>query len=196
MGPTTTVLSADSAVRSLDRALVERARAADHDAFEALVMRRADAAYLTAYAILRNEADARDATQDAFLRTWRELPSLRDPERFDAWFGRILVNTCRNAMRGRKRRVLREIPVDPAGDIGERAHVDPTPDERAAQVDRVQRAFLRLTLDERLLLALHHGESRPIEEVARLVGAPAGTVKWRLFEARASLARALEHEDR
>ena len=196
MGPTTTVLGADGAARSLDRALVERARAADHAAFEALVTRRADNAFRTAFAILRNEADARDATQDAFVRVWRELRTLRDADRFDAWFGRILVNTCRNAMRGRRRRTLREIPVDPAEDIVERAHGDPAPDDRAAQVDRVQRAFLRLTADERLLLALHHGEARPIEEVARLVGAPAGTVKWRLYEARAALARALEHEDR
>src|SRR5262245_39699434 len=128
MGPTTTVLGADGAARSMERALVDRARAADHEAFEALVRRRADTAYRTAFAILRNEADARDATQDAFLRAWRELRSLRDPDRFDAWFGRILVNTCRNAMRGRARRVVREIPVDPAEDIGERAHVDPAPD--------------------------------------------------------------------
>ena len=196
MGPTTTVLGADAAARSLDRALVERARDADHGAFETLVVRRADAAYRTAFAILRNEADARDATQDAFLRAWRELRSLRDPERFDAWFGRILVNTCRNTMRGRRRRVLREIPVDPAEDVGQSTQVGPGPDERAAQVDRVRRAFLRLTTDERLLLALHHGEARPIDEVARLLGSPAGTVKWRLFEARAALARALEHEDR
>jgi RNA polymerase sigma-70 factor (ECF subfamily) len=196
MGPISTVLGADGATRSLDRALVERARAADPAAFEVLVTRRADAAYRTAFAILRNEADARDATQDAFLRAWCELPSLRDAERFDAWFGRILVNTCRNSMRGRRRRVLREIPVDPVEELVE-APVDVVAlDDRAAQVDRVRRAFLRLTPDERLLLALHHGEARPIEEVARLLAAPAGTVKWRLFAARASLARALEHEDR
>ncbi len=196
MGPTTTVLGADGAARSLDRALVERARAADHAAFEALVTRRADTAFRTAFAILRNEADARDATQDAFLRAWRELRTLRDADRFDAWFGRILVNTCRNAMRGRRRRIVREIPVDPANDLHERPDGTAPLEDQAARLDRVRRAFLRLTPDERLLLALHHGEARPIEEVARLVGAPGGTVKWRLYEARAALARALEHEDR
>lgn len=196
MSPTTTVLGADVAARSLDRALVERARAADHEAFETLVVRRADAAYRTAYGILRNEADARDATQDAFLRAWRDLRSLRDPERFDTWFGRILVNTCRNSMRGRKRRVLREIPVGPSENLGDPPAASPGLADRAAQVDRVRRAFLRLTADERLVLALHHGEARPVEEVAVLIGIPVGTVKWRLFAARRSLSRALEHEDR
>lgn len=196
MGPTTTVLGADGAARSLDRALVERARAADPEAFEVLVTRRADVAFRTAFAILRNEADARDATQDAFLRAWRELRTLRDADRFDAWFGRILVNTCRNAMRGRRRRIVREIPIDPTDDLPERPDGTAALEDQAARLDRVRRAFLRLSPDERLLLALHHGEARPIEEVARLVGAPGGTVKWRLYEARAALARALEHEDR
>jgi RNA polymerase sigma-70 factor (ECF subfamily) len=175
---------------------VERARAADPEAFEVLVTRRADVAFRTAFAILRNEADARDATQDAFLRAWRELRTLRDADRFDAWFGRILVNTCRNAMRGRRRRIVREIPIDPTDDLPERPDGTAALEDQAARLDRVRRAFLRLSPDERLLLALHHGEARPIEEVARLVGAPGGTVKWRLYEARAALARALEHEDR
>jgi RNA polymerase sigma-70 factor (ECF subfamily) len=192
----TTVLAADATTGSLDRALVERARA-DRDAFEVLVHRHADAAYRTAYAIMRNEADARDAAQDAFVQAWRQLGSLRDAGRFEAWFGRILVNTCRNALRSRRRRLLREIPVDPVP-AADAEHRDPAPllSDRSADVDRVQRAFLRLNPDERLLLALHHGESRPVEEVAALTGAPIGTVKWRLFAARRSLARALEHEDR
>jgi RNA polymerase sigma-70 factor (ECF subfamily) len=192
----TTVLAGDTTTGSLDRALVERA-GADRDAFEALVRRHADAAYRTAFAIMRNESDARDATQDAFVQAWRQLGSLRDADRFDAWFGRILVNTCRNALRSRRRRHLREIPVTPVPDA-EIEHRDPAPlpSERTANLDRIQRAFLRLDADERLVLALHHGESRRVEEVATLTGAPVGTVKWRLYQARRSLARALEHEDR
>lgn len=190
-------VSAEAAMSSLDRALVERAAAADHEAFEALVRGRADAAYRTALAILRDPADAADATQEAFLRAWRELPRLRDPSRFEAWFMRILVNGCRNILRGRGRRGRREIPVQ-VGVLGPDALPDGATrvDERAAARDRVQRAFLRLDVDERTLLALHHAESRPVAEIAGITGWPEGTVKWRLSNARKALARALEDEDR
>ncbi|CAN5642814.1 hypothetical protein BH23CHL7_BH23CHL7_01110 [soil metagenome] len=94
----------------MESSLVERARAGDADAFDRLVRERIDAVYRTALAIMGNPADARDATQEAFIAAWRALPRLRDTDRFDAWLGRICVNACRMAKRRRKG--VREL-VDP-----------------------------------------------------------------------------------
>ena len=97
--------------RVTESRLVERARAGDHDAFALLVDARVEPTFRTAMAILGNEADARDATQEIFLRAWTHMPELRDPAMFPAWLGRIVVNTCRSAIRGRKRRQVHEIPA-------------------------------------------------------------------------------------
>lgn len=171
-----------------DRSLVERARAGDADAFERLIDARLDRAYRTAFAILRTDWDARDACQDAFVSAWRELPRLRDIDRFDAWLDRIVVNQCRTVLRGRRSRV-REISIDASG-----ASADlpgPSPIEALADEDLVRRAFERLPADQRSVLALHHGEGRPVAEIASLLGVPAGTVMWRLYRARRSLEKEL-----
>jgi RNA polymerase sigma-70 factor (ECF subfamily) len=90
--------------------LVRSAARGDALAFERLLASRADWAFRIARAMLGDESEARDATQDAFVSAWRELPRLRDPEAFDAWLRRILVNACRAQMRVRKR--VREIRLD------------------------------------------------------------------------------------
>jgi RNA polymerase sigma-70 factor (ECF subfamily) len=95
----------------LNRELVEAARRGDRDAFDALVRQEVAGVYRTALAILGNAADAEEATQDAFVSAWRHLRSLREPARFDAWFGRVVVNACRMALR--RRRSVREIRVAP-----------------------------------------------------------------------------------
>jgi len=176
-------------------ALVERAQAGDRAAFERLVERRLDRAYRTARAILGNEADARDATQEAFLDAWRQRARLRDPARFDAWLGRILVNSCRETLRGRRRRAVREIAagdlLDPLDAVPAR---DPAPDERTASLDTLERAFERLPAPERAILVLHHLEHQPLAEIAATLDVPVGTVKSRLHAARHSLERALEAE--
>jgi RNA polymerase sigma-70 factor (ECF subfamily) len=176
-------------------ALVTRAQAGDRAAFGMLVERRVDGAFRTARAILGSESDARDATQEAFLRAWRERRSLREADRFDAWFGRILVNCCREALRGRRRRGVREIA---ASDLADPVDVvpgrGPGPDERAASLDAIERAFERLAAPERALLVLHHLERQPLAQVAATLDLPVGTVKSRLFAARQSLERALEAE--
>lgn len=85
----------------LERELVEQARRGDRAAYEAIVRREVETVYRTARAILGNDADAADATQEALIGAWRRLSSLRDPDRFDAWLGRITVNACRMALRRR-----------------------------------------------------------------------------------------------
>jgi RNA polymerase sigma-70 factor (ECF subfamily) len=177
--------------------LVERARAGDRAAFSALLERRVDRAYGTARAILGNESDARDATQEAFVHAWRDLPRLRDSERFDAWLGRILMNCCREALRGRRRRVVHEIAASDAHDpVGILAARGEPPDERAVSLDRLERAFERLSAGERSILALHHLEHRPLTEIAAVLAIPVGTAKSRLHAARRTLEQALEAEHR
>lgn len=172
-----------------DITLVELARAGDADAFERLMDARLDRAYRTALAILRTDWDARDACQDAFVSAWQELPRLRDTTRFDAWLDRIVVNRCRTLLRSRKARV-REISIEASqhasGDLP-----GPSPIEALADEDIVRQAFGRLSADQRLVLALHHGDGRPLAEIASLLGVPAGTVMWRLYRARRALEKAL-----
>jgi RNA polymerase sigma-70 factor (ECF subfamily) len=177
--------------------IVELARAGDRAAFEVLVESWVEPAFRIALAIVGNEADARDATQDAFLAAWRRLRQLRDTDRFDAWLYRILVNSCRGLRRGRRRVAAREIHLTALGE-GDEPVDDPaeTADERVVSLDAVERAWFRISVAERTILALHHFEHRPITEIAAVLGIPAGTAKSRLFHARHSLDRALEAEHR
>ena len=180
-----------------EAALVERARAGDHDAFAELLDARLNPTFRTAMAILGDEAEARDATQAVFIQVWTRLPQLRDPSLFSAWFGRIVVNTARSALRGRRRRTVREIRTGSVAiDDGSVAATGPGHEDRAADLDRIERAFERLSPDERAVLWLHHYEDLSLAEMAERTGVPARTVKSRLFTARRALERALQLEDR
>ncbi len=95
---------------AIDRSVVDRARNGDLDAFESIVRGRMDAVYRLTSAILGDEADARDAAQETFVAAWRELPRLRDPDKFEAWLQRVAVNASRMTLRARGRRRVREIP--------------------------------------------------------------------------------------
>ena len=186
-----------TAIRAGETALVDRARRGDHEAFSALVDARLNATFRTALAILGNEADARDATQEIFLRAWRNLPELREPDRFGAWFGRIVVNTCRTAVRGRRRRIVREISVGALPEDGAQIESGASPhDGRTAELDLLGRALDRLSVADRTLLALHHFEHLSLDEIGTRLGVPGKTVKSRLFSARRALERALEVERR
>ena len=174
--------------------LVVRAQPGSESAFAELIDQRKHRLYRTAWAILRNDADAYDATQDACISAWRELRRLREPERFDAWLTRSLVNRCRTMLRSRRRTSVREISLDP--DSGDDPSSDGGLGHEFADSDAIRRAFARLSADERMYLGLHYGDERPSAEIARLVGAPSGTVKWRLSRARAALERQLARERR
>jgi len=167
-----------------DHALVVRAGTGDADAFAELVAPRLDRLLRSARAILGNEADARDATQDAFLSAWVNLPRLRDEGRFDAWLNRVLVNRCRDLLRHRQR--SREIVLDGM----EMPDLHPPPD--AATTAGILSAFDRLSVANRNILVLHHLHDQPLAEVARQLGIPVGTAKSRLHAARRALERALE----
>ncbi len=166
----------------MDRELLLRARAGDREAFELIVLAKGEPLFRTALAILGSEADARDATQEAFIAAWGSFARLRDPERFDAWLGRILINECRMALR--KRRRVREVAVDEMA----------VPANRAPALDSTEfdDAFARLTVDQRALLVLHHVHGYGVREIGAWLGIPSGTVKWRLNRARNALRKELE----
>jgi RNA polymerase sigma-70 factor, ECF subfamily len=167
-----------------DDALVARARRGDAEAFGALVAARLPDMLRLARSILGNEADARDATQEAFVSAWLNLPRLRDDSHFSAWLNTVLANRCRDLLRKRGR--VREITLEGA-DL-QRADPGPAALERAA----VLAAFDRLSVADRQILAMHHLLDQPLEQVAHRLGIPVGTAKSRLHAARKSLERALE----
>jgi RNA polymerase sigma-70 factor (ECF subfamily) len=176
-----------------DGGLVERAARGQPEAFDQLIRPRLDRLYRMALTILRNESDARDAVQEACVLAWREVPRLRDRGRFDAWLSQILVNACRGQLRRGRRTRVREIDVAEAEDhvgFATGGH------EAFGEVEAIRRAFDRLDPDTRSLLALHYVEERPLAEIGRMMGAPVGTIKWRLSNARKALDRALAEERR
>jgi RNA polymerase sigma-70 factor (ECF subfamily) len=176
----------------LDPTTVDRARHGDLEAFEAIVRDRMGVVYRLTLAIVGNEADAADATQDTFVAAWRQIRGLRDEARLDAWLSRIAVNAARMVARGRRRRSVREIPgldalvpdvASPTGDPG--GHV-------AEDARLLGQALDRLPPDQRSILALHHLDGRGIAEIASILAIPEGTAKSRLFAARRALAAELE----
>jgi RNA polymerase sigma-70 factor, ECF subfamily len=178
----------------LERTLVETARAGDRAAFDALVRSRMDAVYRTSLAILGDQADAADATQETFVSAWCHSSELRDPDLFDAWLGRINLNACRAQLRRRNRRDVREIRLLDPVDKSEPAAPDRPLADRTADADAFDRAFARLSLDDRAVLVLHHLQQRPVAEIAAVFGAPTGTIKSRLHRARVALESALAKE--
>ena len=183
-----------------DDALVQRAARGDVAAFDALMADRLDSCYRLAWSILQNEADAADATQEAFVAAWRKLPRLRDTSAFDGWLNRIVANAARMGRRHRTR--LREVPVvSPTSETEAPAAWDrgpvphrPTESDAILERDAMGRAFARLREAERAILVLHHVDERPVAEIARTLGIPVGTTKWRLHAARKALERAMEAE--
>lgn len=175
-------------LNNVGRTLAADAEAARAAAFERLVEARLDDTYRLARLILRDAQEAEDATHDAFVRAWQEHGRLNDPDRFDAWFGRILVNACRDRLRRRKLR--RHDDLDRA------ASISATPDPHLVVDDRdaIGRAFAALSPDHRIAVVLRYYRDLPVEEVARAVGAPVGTVRSRLHYALRHLRSVLGEE--
>jgi len=169
----------------MDTELVVRAQQGDEGAFASLAVAAGDRLHAVAHRILRDIALAEDATQQALLSVWQELPQLRDPARFEAWSYRLLVNACYTE--GRKSRHwtpnVRLLSVDePMAVDGTSAVVDR---------DQLERAFRRLSINHRTVVVLHHYLDLPLDRVADIVGAPLGTVGSRLHYATRQLRTAL-----
>ncbi len=147
-----------------------------------------DAVYRLSFAILADEADARDAAQDTFVTAWRQIGKLRDPDRFDAWLQRVAVNAARMTHRARRRRGVREIPARRGGSVAD-LPATASPLENDART--LEAALGRLPIEQRSILALHHLEGRSLAELAEILDIPAGTVTSRLHTARQALHAAL-----
>jgi RNA polymerase sigma-70 factor (ECF subfamily) len=173
----------------MDRALIDRAREGDRQAFADIVDASFDRCHEVARRVLGECALAQDATQAAMLAIWRELPKLRDPERFEAWSYRITVNACyAEAKRGR-----RSLPII-AGADGILAVTDDS--GTVIDRDRLERAFLRQKLEHRAVLVLRYYLDMPVDEIALTLGVPAGTVKSRIHHGLAAMRAAIEADDR
>jgi RNA polymerase sigma-70 factor (ECF subfamily) len=136
-----------------------------------------DRAYRLAGLLLRDSAEAEDATHEALLRAWRSRASLRDPGGFQAWFDRILVNVCRDRLRRRAR--VRFIPLEGAAN----ATVGGDPFGAVLDRDEVLRAMAVLDDDERMVVVLHFWADLTLAAIAERLGVPPGTVKSRLHRA-------------
>jgi RNA polymerase sigma-70 factor (ECF subfamily) len=171
------------------RTLVIRARSGDRDAFELLVRANYDRLYAVARRMTADAADAEDATQDAFLRAWRDIPRLSDPDRYDAWQLRLTIHACYDLLRGRRRRQI-HATVRPLPDIPARTEPD------YAERDRLNNAFSKLSAEHRAVVVLHFYREMTVPEIAELLGVPVGTVNSRLHYGTRALRAALEAEDR
>ena len=163
------------------RTLVQRASKGDRDAFAALVRPASARLDAAARLILRDRELAHDAVQEALIRAWRDLPGLRDPERFDAWLHRLIVNAAIDEARRRRRRVI-EVAISPVDvpssqdDIG-----------RLVSRDELDRALSTLSPEHRALVVLHYYLGVPLPEAASSLGISLGAAKSRLHRAMGSM---------
>ena len=172
------------------RELVERAGNGDHDAFAALVGVSVARLEAVARLILRDHELARDAVQEAYIRAWRDLPGLRDPQRFDAWLHRLTVNACLDAVRRRRRRPI-EVDLSPM--------LPPTVGDHAGNIadrDQLERGFRRLRAEQRAVLVLHYYVGLSASAVAESLDIPVGTAQSRLNRALTELRAAIAADER
>ena len=174
----------------VDRDLVEQAQRGDREAFAILARSHGDRLMAIAHRILRDIGRAEDAVQQTLVIAWRELPGLRDADRFDAWLQRLLVNASyAEARRWRTWNAnVRILPVEgPAG-----------PDEGGSLVnrDRLERGFRRLPPDQRALLVFTHYLDLTPTEISERLGIPVGTVRSRLHYAHRAMRAAIEADER
>jgi RNA polymerase sigma-70 factor (ECF subfamily) len=166
--------------------LVVQAQGGDREAFASLVHVISDRLYAIATRILRDADLAEDALQGALVTAWRQLPTLRDPARFEAWARRLLVHSCYAEARRRRSWTtnVRVLPVD--GPVG--------PDGLLSVVERdaLDRAFRRVSVEQLAVFVLHHHLGLSLVEIAETLGIPAGTARSRLHYATRLLREAIE----
>jgi RNA polymerase sigma-70 factor (ECF subfamily) len=171
---------------------VQRAMRGDRDAFTALAAESVDGCYALAFRILRDPHRAQDATQQSLFTAWRDLPRLKDPERFEAWLYRIVVNACYSEARSHRRwnarvRVLATLPRSEQADDVARS---------VAHRDELEDAFRKLTPERRAVVVMHHYLGYSLTEIAKTLGIPEGTARSRLHYAVRQLRAALDDEAR
>ena len=174
----------------MDTDLVVRAQNGDRVAFATLAAPLYARLHRVAYSILGDAHLAEDATQQAMVRVWTNLPRLREPEKLDAWAYRTLVNACNSEVRRGHRWMpsvglpeeVEAVAVDHLGVIADR--------------DQLERGFRRLSVDQRAVVVLHHYAGLSLDQVAEALGVPAGSARSRLHRAMDVLRAALQADAR
>lgn len=176
----------------MDHEALSRAKKGDREAFTTLVLAYGDRLYSVAYRILRDASRAEDSVQQTFLTAWRELRRLRDDDRLEAWLYRLLVNACYAEVRHTRRwqpglRLVTDLDAGPATDDAQTA---------IALRDEIERAFRRLSGEQRAVLVMHHYLGFSAAEIADVLGLNPGTVRSRLHYARQTMRAAIEADSR
>lgn len=169
--------------------LIRQARQGDRDAYDILLTDVIDHLYRIARLILRDFDRAEDAVQEALVRCWRDLPSLRDPDRFDAWLNRILVHAINDEARRRRGFIVDLVRLEFEPSVADSSSA-------LADRDEIARVFGRLSVEHRTIVVLHHYLGMTTDEAARAIGIPPGTAKSRLHYATEALRAALEADER
>jgi RNA polymerase sigma-70 factor, ECF subfamily len=173
----------------MDLGLVEAARSGDEEAFASITRGSADRLFVVAHRILRDVSRAEDAVQQALVTAWRELPALREVDRFEAWLHRILVHACyAEAKRASKWANVVALPIDGPATRDTTAEIDTR--------DALERGFRRLPTEQRAAFVLHHYLGWSVAEIAESLGVPAETIKSRIRYARSTLRAALDADAR
>jgi RNA polymerase sigma-70 factor (ECF subfamily) len=174
----------------LDRDLVEMAQRGDREAFGILARTHGDRLMAIAQRILRDVGRAEDAVQQTLVIAWRELPGLRDPDRFDPWLQRLLVNASYAEARRWKTwsANVRMLPADGPAGTDEALSIDDR--------DRLERGFRRLPPDQRAMLVFTHYLGLTPTEIAERLGIPVGTARSRLHYAHRAMRAAIEADER
>jgi RNA polymerase sigma-70 factor (ECF subfamily) len=169
--------------------LVELARQGDRDAYDVLMTQVVDHLFRIARLILRDYDRAEDAVQEALVRCWRDLPRLREADRFDAWLNRILLHAISDQVRAARGFTATVT----------RLHIEPSQSDETgsfADRDELRRVFERLSLEHRTVVVLHHYLGLTVDETATTIGIPVGTAKSRLHYATEALRAALDADAR
>ena len=174
----------------MQRSLVALAQQGDEEAFDAIVRATGDRCVAIAYRILRDLHLAEDAVQAAYVAAWRDIRSLRDPDRFEAWLHRLLTRACYEEARRTRRFAanIRALPVETAVTTDDVLTVNDR--------DQLERAMARISIDQRAVLVYHHYLGLTLPEIAERLEVPVGTVKSRLHYASNAMRAALDADAR
>src|SRR5262245_27217109 len=179
-----------------DEELVARAQGGDVDSFNQLILRWERPIYALAYRVIGREEDARDVSQEAFLRAYRALPGFKGQAKFSSWLYRIALNLCRDWIRKQRRAPVQQMPegVDPVEAAGERGPTESIEElvARKELSDVVGEAMRLLPEEQRTAISLKEYHGMTFQEIADLQGCPLSTVKTRLYQGLTVLRRHLE----
>jgi RNA polymerase sigma factor (sigma-70 family) len=173
----------------VDRSLVEQAQRGDRDAFQELAFAVSDRLFALAHRILRDFDAANDALQVALVRIWRDLPSLRDPDRFESWAYRTLVRACHDQIRSNRRVAANLRLVNVGATLGD-------PADEVDDREELERAFRRLSAEQRAVIVLQYYRGLTLPEIAEVLQLPVGTVRSRIHYAKRILRAAVEADSR